>query len=198
MENNKKYLFEEIQTFLVNVGWIHKIQICQVDVYVEFSRRLKLTKIILTALTSVGLGSFILKIFPNFQDVSMTITFAISLATTIVIALDKENDYKKLAEQNKVAADKFLEMRNKATALLYRMKYQEDITIIEKEFLELNELRNQENPDLPYTSSKAATLASKKLKENKDNVYNDDYKLFIPKNLLDLEGDLWLLTMQKL
>lgn len=196
--NDKKYLYEEIQNFLVNVGWINKIQICQVDVYTEFSRRLKLAKIILTALTSVGLGSFILKIFPNIQDISMTITFAISLATTIVIALDKENDYKKLAEQNKVAADKFLEMRNKATALLYKMKYEEDIAIIEKEFLELKELRNQANPDLPYTSSKAVALASKKLKENKDNVYNDDYKLFISKNLLDLEGDLWLLTMQKL
>lgn len=188
--NDKKYLYEEIKNFLVNVGWTHKIQICQVDVYIEFSRKLKLTKIILTSLTSAGLGSFILKILPSFQDVSMTITFALSLATTIVIALDKENDYKKLAEQNKMAADKYLEMRNKATALLYRMKHEDSNTNIEKEFSELKELRNTANPDLPYTSSKAVGLASKKLKENKDNDYNDDYKLFIPENLLDLEGDL--------
>lgn len=188
--DDKKYLYEEIQTFLVNVGWTHKIQICQVDVYVEFLRKLKLAKIILTALTSAGLGSFVLKIFPSVQDLSMTITFALSLTTTIVIALDKENDYKKLAEQNKVAADKYLEMRNKATALLYRMKYEDNIMTIEKEFSELKELRNHANPDLPHTSSKAVTLASKKLKENKDNDYNEDYKLFIPKNLLDLEGDL--------
>lgn len=187
---DKKYLYEEIQTFLVNVGWTHKIQICQVDVYLEYSSKLKLTKIILTALTSAGLGSFVLKIFPNFQSVSMTITFALSLAATIIIALDKEKDYKKLVEQNKVAADKYLEMRNKATELLYKMKSGDSITTIEKEFFELKELRNHANPDLPYTSSKAVTLAGKKLKENKDNDYNDDYKLFIPKNLLYLEGDL--------
>lgn len=185
-----KYLYEEIQNFLVNVGWTHKIQICQVDIYIEFSRMLKLAKIILTSLISAGLGSFVLKIFPSIQDVSMTITFALSLATTIVIALDKENDYKKLAEQNKVAADRYLEMRNKATALLYRMKHEDNITAIEKEFSELKELRNHVAPDLPYTSSKAVALASKKLKENKDNDYNDDYKLFIPQYLLDLEGDL--------
>lgn len=184
--NNKKYLYDEIQNFLVNVGWTHKIQICQVDIYVEFSRKIKLAKIILTALTSAGLGSFVLKIFPSVQDVSMTITFALSLANTIVIALDKENDYKKLAEQNKVAADRYLEMRNKAKALLYRMKYKDNITVIENEFSELKGLRNHTDPDLPYTSPKAVTLASKKLKENKDN----DYKLFISQNLLDLEGDL--------
>ena len=56
MENKKKYLFKEIQTFLVNVGWTHKIQICQVDVYMELSKNLKLAKIILTSLTSAGLG----------------------------------------------------------------------------------------------------------------------------------------------
>ena len=190
MENKKKYLFKEIQTFLVNVGWTHKIQICQVDVYMELSKNLKLAKIILTSLTSAGLGSFILKIFPSIQDIAMTITFAISLDTTIVIALDKEKDYKKLAEQNKVAADKYLEMRNKAMSLLYRMKYEEGITTIENEFLELKELRNEADPGLPHTSYQAVELASKKLKENKDNDYTEDYKLFIPKDLLDLEGEI--------
>lgn len=49
----KKYLDKEIKNFLVNVGWTHKIQICQSEIYVECIKKIKLIKIILSSLTSV-------------------------------------------------------------------------------------------------------------------------------------------------
>lgn len=188
MEINKKYLFEEIKNFLVNVGWTYKIQISQVDIYTTLLYRLKVMKIILTSITSAGLGSYILEIYPDFQHISMTITFALSLVTTIIITVDKESDYKKLAEQNKIAADKYLEMREGANELLYKIKCGDDLENIKKEFLELKDARNHANPDLPYTSNKAVNLASENLKKRRDNNYTDDYKLFISKALLETEG----------
>lgn len=188
MENNKKYLFEEVKNFVVNVGWTHKIQISQVDIYTTLLNRLKVMKIILTSSTSAGLGGYILEIYPDFQHISMTITFVLSLVTAIIIAVDKESDYKKLAEQNKIAADKYLEMREGANELLYKIKCGEDLEKIQKEFLELKDARNHANPDLPYTSNKAVNLASENLKKRRDNNYTDDYKLFISKALLEIEG----------
>ncbi|KXS56936.1 hypothetical protein AWJ03_14595 [Listeria monocytogenes] len=186
----KKYLEEEIQHFLVNVGWTHKIQICQSELYVLKIKRLKVLKIILTAITSVGLGSALLKIFSEYSTLVTIISLAFSLSLSIVIALDKENDYKKLANQNKVDSDKFLELRECALELLYKLKMNSDVNDINKEFSKLKKLRRHINVELSYTSPKAVKLATKKIKDNKDNDYSKDYKYFIPKNLRYSEDEL--------
>lgn len=185
--NTTKFLEDEIKNFLVNVGWTHKIQICQSDIYIERIKQLKFVKVILTSLTSVGLGSFLLKLSSDFQNLSIIITFALSLSMTIVVALDKENDYKELANQNKQAADKFLEIREKALELLYGLMMGRDINAIQQEFIELKEVRNHENSVLPYTSLEAVELASKKIKEKRDNDYSEDYEYFIPEKLRSSE-----------
>ncbi|TLG77360.1 SLATT domain-containing protein [Culicoidibacter larvae] len=182
-----KYLDDELKNFIVNVGWTHKIQICQSDIYIEYTKKLKWVKIVLTSLTSVGLGSFLLKISSDFQNISMILTFALSLSMTIVVALDKENDYKELANQNKLAADKFLEIREKALELLYELNMGKDADVIQQEFKELKEVRNQENSMLPHTSLEAVEVASIKIKDKRDNDYSEDYEYFIPKNLRNLE-----------
>lgn len=183
----KKYLYIEIQNFIVNVGWTHKIQICQSEIYVESIRKIKNAKIILTSLTSVGLGGFVLQLFPSFQSIATTITFALSLTTTIVVALDKENEYTKLSIQNKMASNKYWELREKASSLLSRLKTENDVNIIIEEFSELKEIRLQANSELPYTSEISVELAKRRVKENRDNDYSKDYSYFIPEALRNIE-----------
>lgn len=190
MINHIEYLYEEIKNFVTNVGWTHKIQMCQVDIYTKKSKIINRAKIILTSLTSVGVGSFILDYLPTFEREAMIATFIISVFATIIIAFDKETDYKHLSEQNKSYADKYLEMRNASLDLLYKMKLGDDISEIRRNFTELKEMRKNENINAPYTSPKAVHLASKKLKENRDNDYSNDYELFIPVKLLNLEDRL--------
>lgn len=183
---NKQYLYDEIKEFVVNTGWTHKIQICQADLNTEHDNRLKWIILILASFTSVGIGSFALKLFPNHQEVSIAVTFLSSVFTTIVTALDKEKNFKVVAEQNKIAAHEYFVMRNKAKELLYRLKYSEGVYSIEQEFANLKMRREQSNPKLPYTSVKAVNLARKRLKEDKDNIYANDHRFFIPENLLYL------------
>lgn len=128
-----------------------------------------------------------MKLLPDFQNITTTITFALSLTMAIVVALDKENDYEKLSSQNKIASDKYWELREKALELLYKLRVDSDIVAIQDEFLELKKMRLQANYELPYTSEKSVALASKKLKENGDNDYSRDYKYFIPENLRSME-----------
>ncbi len=183
----KNYLDKEIKHFLVNVGWTHKIQICQSEIYIESSKKIKIAKIILTSFTSVGLGSFVLKLLPDYQYIAIIIIFILSLTLTIVVALDKENDYEKLSSNNKIASDKCWELREKALELLFKLKTDYDIVAIRDEFLELKKMRLQVNHELPYTSEKSVAVAKKKLKENCDNDYSNDYKYFIPEILRSVE-----------
>lgn len=186
----KKYLYKEIQDFLVNVGWTHKIQICQSDIYIEKIRRLRVAKIVLTSLTSVGLGSFLMKIFPDFQFASTIIVFTLSLTMTIVVALDKESDYESLSLQNKQASNKYWELREKASECLFLLNSGKDTDNVNEVFLELKEIRKQANSELPYTSPAAVKLAGNKLKKNRDNDYSNDYEYFIPEKLRELGGEL--------
>lgn len=183
---NKQYLYNEIQEFVVNTGWTHKIQICQADLNIIYANRLKWIKIILASLTSVGIGSFALKLAPNHQEISIILPFLFSVATTLATTLDKENNYKVLAEQNKTSAHEYFVMRNKAIELLYKSKCSEGIYLIEKEFFDLKKEREQSNPKLPYTSAKSVNLARVRLKEDKDNIYANDKRFFIPEDLLCL------------
>lgn len=63
--NDKEYLYAEIKNFLVNVGWTHKIQICQSNLYIEKAKQIQVLKIFLTSLTSAGLGCFVLDLLPQ-------------------------------------------------------------------------------------------------------------------------------------
>lgn len=112
-------------------------------------------KIILTFLTSTELGRFVLDLLPQHQIVLMVNTFTLSLVTTIIITLDKENDYINLASNNKNILHIYWEMRETALELLSRLKTGAEITEIQERFTELKNIRLQYNLELPYASSKA-------------------------------------------
>ena len=167
-----------MRNFIVNVGWTHKIHIAQSDIYESKANTIKYAKIVCAALTSVGLGSFVLQVLPEHQTVSLTITFIFSLAATFISLLEKESDYKKLSEQTKITANRFWELREDCASLLYRLKSGDDVKDIAKEFNELKKLRKVCNAELLNPSKRAVALASKRLKISRDNDYTNDYKYF--------------------
>lgn len=181
--SKQEFIRKEMKNFVVNVASTHKIHIIQSDIYAGKANHIKRMKIICTTLTSVGLASFVLKILPEYQAVSLTITFILSLATTFINLLEKESDYKKLSDQTRVTANKFWELREDCYSLLYALKSGDDLGGIVEKFDELKKLRKVYNMELLNPSPKAVKLASKRIKESHDNDYTDDYKYF---NLEDL------------
>ena len=80
-------------------------------------------------------------------------------------------------------------MQEEAILLLGKLKYDIDLESIEEEFNTLLIKRQYANQDLPHTSVVAVERASKKIKNNRDNVYDEDYIYFIPKHLNKLEDN---------
>lgn len=177
-QNKEKYLLKEVKDFIVNTGWTHKIQISQSDLHERAGARLRIAKIICAALTSAGLASLILQLLPDYQSLSLLIVFALSLSTTIIELVEKEKDFSKLTEQTRNVANSFWELRMDGEGLLSRLRSGEDAEQIKEELEGLKEKRKILNRDIPNPSSKAVSIASDKLKKNKDNNYTEDYKYF--------------------
>ena len=178
-------LQEELKNFIVNVGWTHKIQITQSDFYTRDSKIAKYAKITFAALTSAGLGSFLLKLSSGFHEIALIITFVLSLATTFISLFSKEEDFEKLSDSFRISANKFLELREKATELLYQAKYNEELGNLSEKFMKMKELRLEYSSELLNPSKRARKIAEKRIKENRDNDYYEDYNFFIPKKLLE-------------
>lgn len=176
--SKQKFIQKEMNNFIVNVGWTHKIQITQSDIYLRKAIFMNCAKITCTTLTSVGLAGFVLKAFPEYQTISLTITFILSLITTFINLLEKESDYKKLSDQTRATANRFWELREDCRSLGYRLKCEDDLSEIIKEFNELKRLRKIYNAELLNPSPKAVDLASKKIRIQLDNDYSNDYKCF--------------------
>lgn len=177
-QNEEKYLLKEMKDFVVNTGWTHKIQITQSDLYEQSARKMRIVKIVCAALTSAGLAALILKLAPENQNISLIIVFTLSLTITFIELVEKDRDFIKLAEQSKAVANNFWELRVDCESLINKLRSGEDIEAIKKSFDELKATRRTINRDIPNASAKAVSLASKKLKHNKDNDYTEDYKYF--------------------
>ncbi len=176
--NTEKYLIKEMKDFVVNTGWTHKIQITQSDLYEKTALRMRFSKIICAALTSAGLASLILKLLPDYQAFSLVVIFVLSLSTVFIELLEKDRDYNSLIEQTKNIANQFCDLRLDCESLISRLKNGYPIEPIQEEFDNLKSLRKALNKDLLNPTSKAVSMASKKIKTNKDNDYTEDYKYF--------------------
>lgn len=55
-----EFLIKEMKGFIVSVGWTHKIQITQSELYEKSANKMRIVKTISASLTSAGLASLIL------------------------------------------------------------------------------------------------------------------------------------------
>lgn len=173
-----EFLIKEMKDFIVSVGWTHKIQIVQSEIYEDHANRIRIAKIVLTSLTSAGLASLILRVFPNHENISLFITFVLSLSSIFIESFEKDKDFNKLSEHSRAIAGQFWELRVDCESLLYKLKADEDIKLVQNDFQKIKILRKTLARDLPNATAKAVSIASDRLKKNKDNNYTNDYKLF--------------------
>ncbi len=173
-----EFLIKEMKDFIVSVGWTHKIQITQSELYENFANKMRVVKVISASLTSAGLASLILRVFPNHENISLFTAFVLSLLSIFTESFEKDKDFNKLSANSKAIAGQFWELRVDCESLLYRLKTGEDIKVIQNDFQIIKVLRKTLAGNLPNATAKAVSIASDKLKKNKDNNYTNDYKLF--------------------
>lgn len=181
MSNKQQRLHAELEDFIVNVGWTHKIHIVQSDLYVQNSLQFKKVRIIIAALTSSGLIGLL---FVDHSFVWNLVTTVLSFVTVAMNGFDRATDYEKLSVKEKTDANNFWKLRINAESLLYDTVYNtQSMTTIEIKFAELTELRNQYNDGLLNVSKKAVNLARDMINNRKDNDYSNDYSKFISPDL---------------
>ena len=177
-QKKAEFLIKEMKDFIVSAGWTHKIQITQSELYEKSANKMRIAKIISASLTSAGLASLILRAFPNHENISLFITFVLSLSSIFIESFEKDKDFNKLSANSRAIAGQFWELRVDCESLLYKLKADEDIKLVQNDFQKIKILRKTLARDLPNATTKAVSIASDKLKKDKDNNYANDYKLF--------------------
>lgn len=173
-----EFLIKEMKDFIVSVGWTHKIQISQSELHEKSANKMRIVKILSVSLTSAGLASLILQVLPDYHNLSLLVTFTLSLSTIFIESFEKDKDFNKLSENSRAMAGQFWELRVDCESLLYKLKAGEDIKSIQNDFQKIKDLRKTLARDLPNATSKAVCIATFKLKNNRDNDYTNDYRLF--------------------
>lgn len=133
-QKKAELLIKEMKDFIVSAGWTHKIQITQSELYEKSANKMRIAKIISVSLTSAGLASLILRVFPNHENLSLFTTFVLSLLSIFIESFEKDKDFNKLSENSRVIASKFWELRVDCESLLYKLKAGEDIKLIQMIF----------------------------------------------------------------
>lgn len=178
IRKKEEFIIGEMKDFIVSVGWTHKIQITQSELYEKTANRMRIVKISLASLTSAGLASLILQVLSNYQNLSLFITFILSLSSIFIESFEKDKDFNKLAEHSRVMASQFWELRVDCESLLNSLRAGEDIELLQNDFQKIKDLRKTLARDLPNATSKAVRIATFKLKNSRDNDYTNDYRLF--------------------
>lgn len=166
---------------IVSVGWTHKIQEKQAEIYLK---RSKILVVALLVSSGVSSSSSLITLFHNVQWIRFIIALS-ALITFVLTGILKTWDYKNMAHENKEYANKLYILRERLMDCLrdlaYELKLNDEIyenwNKLEKERLDLG-------IDSPYTSPKAVKKASFELKNRNDNVRDTDYQLFISNDIL--------------
>ena len=102
-----EFLIKEMKDFIVSVGWTHKIQITQSELYENSANKMRIAKVISASLTSAGLASLILRVFPNQENISLFTTFILSLLSIFTESFEKDKDFNKLSANSRAIAGQF-------------------------------------------------------------------------------------------
>lgn len=183
--SEQKFLLEsQIREIYGRVVYTHKTHEKCADVLKERNDCLKITEIVLSALTTTSILVLIFGDGKIFQ-------FVAALFSTLLLCLtlySKDYNLLALAEKHKQAALDILEIREKFLSLLV------DIRIGNVDIVTLQEARDKLNEQLvntyrgaPKTINKAYEIASKALQENEEFTFSDEeLDKFLPANLRKL------------
>lgn len=177
----KEGLENGLLSAIVSVGWTHKIQEKQAEIYATRNKFWTLTQLISAGLTSTGAVTIIIS---NSYIVKI-LTVIVGLTSFISSGVLKAWNYKELSIQSKHYANNQFQLRENLLACLRNLVFDlQPIDDIKKTWHSLEQKRLSISADSPYTSNRAVNKASKQLKVRRDNIVDDDYKLFISSAIL--------------
>lgn len=186
MSTNQEKLHFELKHFIVNVGWTHKIHAVRVDELEKHIRNLRMATIFISGFVSSGLVGILLT-----DEYWMKLATAfLSLVTTIIVSITKEFNFEERLTLERKSVDELWNLRVSAENLLSEIVYNEKSSSEFKEYFE--ELKLQRDViygKLSNASPKNVAKASKLIKSRKDNDYEEDYKYFIPKELMKIKEE---------
>ncbi len=172
MEQISKQLLEsQIRECYGRVVWSHKTQEKCADIINRRSDRLKLTQIILSALTTTGLIATIFGDALWVKIISAIVSAALLLLNTYL----KSKDLGAIAQQHSDAAADIWNVRESYLSILTDLKMDDaNIEIIKKRRDKLQEQLAVIYKGSPRTISKAYDEASKALKLNEEMTFSDE------------------------
>lgn len=183
MELREK-LHSDLKNFIVNVGWTHKIHIVESDRLSFWSKVTKTIQILLSAFTASGVITTFLK---EESCIFKILTVITAFLTLVVSGIDKVWNFEKQVSKEKTDAHNFLVLRDRAMKLLSSVQYSDgDLKVIKNEYEKMLDKKLSISAELSNVPRRTVNKAEKLLKENRDNDYSNDYRLFIPKELIEL------------
>ena len=184
MSEQKKLLESQIREIYGRVVYTHKTHEKCADVLKERNDCLKITEVILSALTTT---SILIVIFGE----GIIFQFLAALFSTTLLCLSlysKDYNLLALAEKHKQAAVDILEVREKLLSLLVDIRIgNKDVSDYQVERNKLNEQLLNTYRGAPKTINKAYKIASKALQKNEEFTFSDEeIDKFLPESLRKL------------
>ncbi|MFH7308535.1 SLATT domain-containing protein [Weissella paramesenteroides] len=178
---NKSSLKYELMDALVSVGWTHKIQEKQSELYLKKAQNFQLIQLV-----SSGIASSTL--LANIQGSIGWVMWLTAISSLISFAFSgilKAYNYDELSKANKRYANQQFIIREKIIRLLYSLINETNLDEIMLEWSDLNKERIELSEHAPMTTPKACDLASYELKSRGDNKRHEDYALFLSEHILE-------------
>lgn len=184
MSEQKVLLESQIREIYGRVVYTHKTHEKCADVLKERNDCLKITEVILSALTTT---SILIVIFGE----GIIFQFLAALFSTTLLCLSlysKDYNLLALAEKHKQAAVDILEVREKLLSLLVDIRIgNKDVSDYQIERNKLNEQLLNTYRGAPKTINKAYKIASKALQKNEEFTFSDEeIDKFLPESLRKL------------
>ena len=184
MSEQKVLLESQIREIYGRVVYTHKTHEKCADVLKERNDCLKITEVILSALTTT---SILVVIFG--EGIIFQLLAALFSTTLLCLTLySKDYNLLELAEKHKQAALDILEVREKLLSLLVDIRIgNNNIDVFQFERNKLNEQLVNTYRGAPKTINKAYKIASKALQKNEEFTFSDEeIDKFLPENLRKL------------
>lgn len=186
MSKNQEKLHFELKNFIVNVGWTHKIHAVRIDELESYIRWFRIATIIISGVVSSGLVGILW--FDEYWI--KLVTAFLSLVTTIIFSITKEFNFEERLALERKSVDELWNLRVLAEILLSEVVYNgKPSSEIQESFEELKFRRDATYSQLSNASPKNVYKASKLIKSRKDNDYEEDYRYFIPKELMEVKEE---------
>jgi hypothetical protein len=183
MDNAKKMaqvLLDEVRQNFASVVWTHKIQEKQADIYAKRYKIFEIWNIILAGVTSCG----VLAIFFCDAYITKVLTTLVSFGSFFSSAYLKGFDLKNLERQHRIAANKFIIVRNQLLHIIAELHMESNLEQIKAEYQQILSDLNELYLEAPSTTDSAVSKASKALNIKNEYTYTDEeIDHFLPNNL---------------